>query len=132
MNVCVGALIIREMFQISDDEMVKNLMLDPRYQYALHTTSFDEQPMSDKTLSRFRKRCYDYEQETGVDLLHGCVTGLSEKIAEMMKVNPRIRRMDSMMVETELISLNKDYDNIPLDDSSRIWGKVIDTLHCQK
>lgn len=56
-------------------------MLDPRYQYALHTTSFDEQPMSDKTLSRFRKRCYDY-------------------------------------------------DNIPLDDSSRIWSKVIDTLHC--
>lgn len=81
MNVCVGALIIREMFQISDDEMVENLMLDPRYQYTLHTTSFDEQPMSDKTLSRFRKRCYDY-------------------------------------------------DNIPLDDSSRIWGKVIDTLHC--
>lgn len=32
------------------------------------------------------------------------------------------------MGETELISLNKDYDNIPLDESARIWGKVIDTL----
>ncbi len=39
-NVIVGALIIKEMFQLSDDEVVENLMLDPRYQYALLTTSF--------------------------------------------------------------------------------------------
>lgn len=106
-NVCVGALIIREMFQISDDEMVENLMLDPRYQYALHTTSFHEQPLSDKTLSRFRKRCYDYEQLTGVDLLHDCVADLSGKIAKMMKINPRIRRMDSMMVEANIKNLSR-------------------------
>ncbi len=68
---------------ISDDEVVENLMLDPRYQYALHTTSFDEQPMSDKTLSRFRKRCYDYESIYGVDLLHGCMTGLGTNIAKL-------------------------------------------------
>ena len=35
-NVCIGALIIKEIFGISDDELVENLMLDPRYQYALH------------------------------------------------------------------------------------------------
>ena len=39
----VGALIIKELFQISDDEIVENLMLDPRYQYALHTTSYEDQ-----------------------------------------------------------------------------------------
>ena len=60
-NVIIGALIIKEMFDYSDDEMVENLMLDLHLQYALHTTSFEEQPLSDKTLSRFRKRCYDYE-----------------------------------------------------------------------
>ena len=31
-----------------DDEMVENLMLDFRIQYALHTTSFEEQPLSDR------------------------------------------------------------------------------------
>ena len=36
-------------------------MLDFHLQYALHTTSFEEQPLSDKTLSRFRKRCYEQE-----------------------------------------------------------------------
>lgn len=106
-NVSVGALIIKELFQISDDEIVENLMLDPRYQYALHTTSYEEQPLSDKTLSRFRKRCYDYEATYGIDLLHDCVTDLSKKIAKMMNINPRIRRMDSFMIEANIKNLSR-------------------------
>lgn len=106
-NICVGALIIKELFQISDDEIVENLMLDPRYQYALHTTSYEEQPLSDKTLSRFRKRCYDYESAYGIDLLHDCVTDLSGKIAKMMNINPRIKRMDSFMVEANIKNLSR-------------------------
>ena len=106
-NVCIGALIIKELFGISDDEVVENLMLDPRYQYALHTTSFDEQPMSDKTLSRFRKRCYDYESVYGVDLLHDCITGLGAKIAKLMDINPRIKRMDSMMIAANIRKLSR-------------------------
>ena len=97
-NICIGALIIKEIFGISDDEVVENLMLDPRYQYALHTTSYEEQPLSDKSLSRFRKRCYDYESAYGIDLLHECMTSLADKIAKIMDINPRIKRMDSMMI----------------------------------
>lgn len=106
-NICIGALIIKELFQISDDEIVENLMLDPRYQYALHTTSFQEQPLSDKTLSRFRKRCYDYESAYGIDLLHDCVTDLSSKIAKMMNITPRIKRMDSFMIEANIKNLSR-------------------------
>lgn len=106
-NVCIGALIIKEIFGISDDEIVENLMLDPRYQYALHTTGCEEQPLSDKTLSRFRKRCYDYESAYGTDLLHNCITGLSEKIAKMMDINPRIKRMDSMMIAANIRKLSR-------------------------
>ena len=106
-NICIGALIIKEVFGISDDEIVENLMLDPRYQYALHTTSCEEQPLSDKTLSRFRKRCYDYESVYGVDLLHNCITDLGDKIAKMMDVNPRIRRMDSMMIAANIRKLSR-------------------------
>ena len=106
-NVIIGALIIKELFDLSDDEMVENLMLDPRYQYALHTTSFAEQPLSDKTLSRFRKRCYDYESTHNVDLYHDCITDLGSKIAKMMKLNSRIRRMDSMMIESNIRRLSR-------------------------
>lgn len=69
-NVIIGALIIKELFDYSDDEIVENLMLDLHLQYALHTTSFEEQPISDKTLSRFRSRCYNYETTHGNLSLH--------------------------------------------------------------
>ena len=106
-NVIIGALIIKELFDYSDDEIVENLMLDLHLQYALHTTSFAEQPISDKTLSRFRKRCYDYERLHGVDLYHDCVKDLSGKIAKIMKLNRRIRRMDSIMIESNIRFLSR-------------------------
>ena len=106
-NVIIGALIIKELFDYSDDEIVENLMLDLHLQYALHTTSYEEQPLSDKTLSRFRKRCYDYETLHGVDLYHDCVKDLSDKIAKIMKLNGRIRRMDSMMIESNIRFLSR-------------------------
>lgn len=106
MNVIVGALIIKELFGISDDMVVENLMLDLRYQYALHTTSFEEQPLSDKSLTRFRLRCYNYEQVHGVDLLSGMVKDLAQSSAKMMKIDGRIRRMDSLMVEANIRKLS--------------------------
>lgn len=41
-NVIIGSLILKEMLGDTDDELVESLMFDVRYQYALHTTSFDE------------------------------------------------------------------------------------------
>lgn len=106
-NVCVGALIIKEIFGLSDDEVVENLMLDPRYQYALHTTSFEEQPLSDKSLTRFRKRCYDYESAYGIDLLHDCMVSLAGQVVKVMDISPRIKRMDSMMIAANIRKLSR-------------------------
>lgn len=101
------ALFIKELFDYSDDEIVENLMLDLHLQYALHTTSFVEQPILDKTLSRFRKRFYDYETLHGVYLCHGYKKDLIGKISKIMKLNERIRRMDSMMIESNFRFLSR-------------------------
>lgn len=106
-NVIVGAPVIKELFDYSDDEMVENLMLDPKLQYALHTTSYQEQPLSDKTLSRFRKRCYDYEALYNIDLYHDCIKYLSTNIRKLMQISGRIRRMDSMMIESNIRKLSR-------------------------
>jgi len=106
-NIIIGALIIKELFGYSDDDMVEGLMLDSRLQYALHTTSYDEQPLSDKTLSRFRKRCYEYETLHNVDLYRDCIKDLSGKIAKMMKINGNIKRMDSMMIAANIRTLSR-------------------------
>lgn len=79
-NIIVSACIIKELLDLSDDEIVEGPMLDVRFQYALHTTSFEEQPLSDKSLSRFRKRCSDYYNKTGIDLIHNCIVSLASEI----------------------------------------------------
>lgn len=106
-NVVVGALIIKELFDYTDDELVESLMFDLRLQYALHTTSFDEQPLSDKTLPRFRRRCYEHELATGEDLWRDCVKGLAAATARMMGIDGRVRRMDSMMVGSNIRVLSR-------------------------
>ena len=55
-NVIVGALILKELNGLTDDELLEECEFDFRYQYALHTTSYENQPLSDRTFSRFRER----------------------------------------------------------------------------
>ena len=78
-NVII-ALILKEALGDTDDELVEALMFYIRYQYVLHTTSFQEQPLSDRTLNRFRTRVLAYETENDVDLIHECIVKKQKKL----------------------------------------------------
>ena len=106
-NVIVGALIIKELSGISDDEVVDNLMLDPRYQVALHTTSLRSTRSATRVCPGSVSGRYNYEKTHGVDLYHDCVTNLAEASARMMNIDKRIRRMDSLMVEANIRKLSR-------------------------
>ncbi len=58
---------LKDLFGHSDEEAIDSLMFDIRYQYALHTTSFEEQPVSKNSLTNFRTAVYKYDEEHGVD-----------------------------------------------------------------
>ena len=97
-NVIVGSLILKELFNNTDEENMYSIMFDVRYKYALHTTSYKEQPISDRTPSRFRERLYWYEKETGKDLMKEEMESLADEFVELLKINPTMKRMDSLMV----------------------------------
>lgn len=106
-NVLVGALILKELNGLSDDEVFHALLFDVRYRMALHTINMQEQPISDRSLGRFRARCETYKKETGKDPLHDCITGLSGELAEIMKIDRSLRRMDSMMIESNIKRMSR-------------------------
>ena len=106
-NVIVGALILKEFNGLTDDEILEECECDFRYQYALHTTSYDNQPISDRTFSRFRERVSAYELVTGEDLIHTCITDIADKIAKFMELSPTIKRMDSMMIESNIKKMGR-------------------------
>uniref|UniRef100_UPI004057C4C8 transposase n=1 Tax=Agathobacter sp. TaxID=2021311 RepID=UPI004057C4C8 len=101
-NVIVEALILKELNGLTDDEIIEECEFDFRYQYALHTTGYENQPLSDRTFSRFRERNAAYELVTGRNLIHDCITSLSESIRKYMDISLAIKRMDSMMIESNI------------------------------
>lgn len=116
-NIIIGALILKELNGLSDEEVVNALLFDVRYRVALHTTSFEEQPLSDRTLGRFRARCLKYLEETGIDLLHNTVKELSARIAELTEADTTLLRMDSLMIESNLRRLSRK-------------GLIYETIRC--
>lgn len=106
-NYIVGALLIKEMFGLTDDETVEMLICDLRAQYALHSTSLAEQPISDRTFSRFRERLYNYEQETGEDILKDEMKSISETFCQYLNINGSLKRMDSLMIAAHCKSMSR-------------------------
>ena len=106
-NVIVGALIRKDYTGLTDDELLEACECDLRYQYALHTTSFEDQPLSERTFSRFRKRCAAYELTTGIDLIHECFVSMAEDMRIFMDIAPNVKRMDSMMVESNIRKMGR-------------------------
>jgi len=99
-NVYFGLLILREVFNQSDEEALNALMFDVRYQYALHTTSFQEQPVSKNSLINFRAAVYKYNQEHGVDLIQEEIESHAQQFSKLLKIEGKTIRMDSLMVSS--------------------------------
>ena len=106
-NVLVSALILKDFTSLTDEEITEACEFDFRYQYALHTTSFEEQPVSKRTLSRFRSRLAAYELTTGEDLLHQCFVEMADSLRQYMEISPAIKRMDSMMIESNIRKMGR-------------------------
>ncbi len=106
-NVIVSALILKDFTNLTDEEITEACEFDFRYQYALHTTSFEDQPVSERTLSRFRSRLAAYELTTGEDLLHQCFVEMADGLRQYMEISSTIKRMDSMMIESNIRKMGR-------------------------
>lgn len=75
-------------------------MFDIRYQYALHTTSFAEQPISKNSLTNFRSAVYRYNQEYGIDLIQQEIESKAKNFSKLLKKEGKTVRMDSLMISS--------------------------------
>lgn len=106
-NVYFGLLILREIFNQSDEEALNSLMFDIRYQHALHTTSFQEQPVSKNSLTNFRSAVYRYNQEYGIDLIQQEIESQAKTFSKLLKIEGKTVRMDSLMISSSCRKLSR-------------------------
>ncbi len=106
-NVYVGLLMLKDIFAQSDEEAMESLLFDIRFQYALHTTSFEEQPISKNSLSNFRTAVYKYNEEHGVDLIQEEIESHAKEFKKILNIDGRTIRMDSLMVSASCKKLSR-------------------------
>lgn len=106
-NVYFGLLILRDIFNQSDEEALNSLMFDIRYQHALHTTSFPEQPVSKNSLTNFRAAIYRYNQEHGIDLIQEEIESQAKTFSKILKIDGKTVRMDSLMISSSCRKLSR-------------------------
>lgn len=106
-NILIGAMFIQQITGQSDDEFLQSMLFDIRYQYALHTTSYDEQPLSDRSLGRFRERLAMYEMETGIDLIRETEKEVTDMMSLVMGIDHSLKRMDSMMISANIKKMSR-------------------------
>lgn len=106
-NVIIGLLILKDIFQLTDEELIGSLYFDTRFQYALRTTGLEKQPVSINTLTNFRKRLYEYEKENQIDLIKDEVEEQAELIAKYLRIDHKQIRMDSFMFSSSCKRLSR-------------------------
>lgn len=101
-NVIVGALILKEALNVTDDEIVEAMAFDIRYQYAL------QQPVlkSSQLVTEPSAGLEQEETEHDVDLIHECVVKMAKEISDFMDITPDKQRMDSLMVAANIRNLS--------------------------
>jgi len=106
-NVYFGLLLLKELFNQSDETVMDSLIFDVRYQYALHTTSFEKQPISKHSLTNFRVAITKYNDEHNVDLIKEEIESLAKCHAKTLNINNPMIRMDSLMVSSSCKRLSR-------------------------
>jgi len=82
-------------------------MFDIRYQHALHTTSFPEQPVSKNSLTNFRAAVYRYNQEHGIDLIQEEIESQAQTFSKILKIEGKTVRIDSLTVSSSCRKLSR-------------------------
>ena len=106
-NIIIALLMIKEIFQQTDEELIGSLHFDIRYQYALHTTNYEKQPVSINTLTNFRNRVIEYEQSSGIDLIKIEIEALADVTAKFLRIDNSKVRVDSLMVSSSCKKLSR-------------------------
>ena len=116
----VSALILKRMYRLSDEVLLEFIRCGSlNFQYALHTTQEETQPLSESSLRRFRRKVEAYNHENSCDLIKDEFERISRKMAVDMGVlhedvnagedddTVTLVRMDSMEIEAHAKAMTR-------------------------
>lgn len=86
-NILVSLHILKELYGLTDEQLISSLYFEYRYQYALGIEDFKKEKICINTLTNFRQRIVEYEVKTEKDLLKEEVDELSSRLADCISLD---------------------------------------------
>lgn len=106
-NILVSLLILKELNDLTDEELIDAYYFDYRFQQALGISDLSEEGLAINTLTNFRNRLVAYEAQTSIDLLHAEMESIAEQLAQHLSLNKSMARMDSLMVSSSCKNMSR-------------------------
>ena len=117
----VSALVLKRMYVLSDEIFLEFLRCGAKnFQYALHTTQEETQPLSENSLGRFRKKVELYNAAHGCDLIKEEFQAISQKLA----INMGVLRMDPSGGEGEEQAILARMDSMEIEAHAKAMGRI--------
>lgn len=103
-------LIIKDLFNWTDEQLLSEVLFNIEVQYALGTTAWQTQRINHNTLNRFRAANAIYESEHGCSLVHDFFNDFSKNLKDLYSLSSKgrkKRRMDSIMIDSGSKKMNR-------------------------
>jgi hypothetical protein len=106
-NCLVAALILKQKYNWSYDELFEQIEFNILTKTALGLDTLDDIPFDDATIFNFQNRLLKHEVETGVNLMEQLFDNLTKAQIKELKLKTDIQRSDSLMASSNIRSYSR-------------------------
>jgi len=106
-RVLVGMMVLKESFGWSDAELYNRCHFDITVMRALNIYALDEDVPVESTYYLFKNRIYEYEKESGINLIEEGFKGITSSQVREYQVNGHVIRMDSTMIGSNIANYSR-------------------------
>lgn len=106
-NLYVSLEILKELFGLSDEELLDRFHFDNLFIFAMGLNRVGERTISERAFYYMRRRVVDYEEKTGINLFEKVFVKLKDDYIEKFGVSQKVKRIDSTLIGSNIRRLNR-------------------------
>jgi hypothetical protein len=106
-NLYVSLEILKELFGLSDEELLDRFHFDNLFIFAMGLNRIGERTISERAFYYMRRRVVNYEEKTGVNLFEKVFVKLKDDYIEKFGISQKVKRIDSTLIGSNIRRLNR-------------------------
>ena len=106
-NIYVSLEILKELFGLSDEELLNRFHFDHLFILAMGLNKIGERTISERAFYYMRRRVVDYEGKTGINLFEKVFVHLRDDYIKKFGISQKVKRIDSTLIGSNIRRLNR-------------------------